>query len=298
MAEKWDDKFDYLSATRSLYHNQDCWRFLVRDVWGIDHTPCSVVDFGCGFGWMGLFLMPMLAAGSRYIGIDLAEPLLRKGASIFAVRPWQAGFVRGDASAAPIRNSRFDVAIAHTLMMHLPEPRRALAEMIRVTRDGGLLIACEVNRNAINALMHVHETDEQDYAPLAMHQAMNGNTRCATGVDYNIGMKMPVLMHHAGLRDVQARISDAVRLSFPPLDTPEKQQVFEAICDDGLGVYPTDDQTFDRFLAILTARGAPVDEAATELRREMHNDYRRTGRRYHIVQPGLITISSGTVAKR
>ena len=30
----------------------------------------------------------------------------------------------------------------------------------------------------------------------------------------------------------------------------------------------------------------------------MRNDYRRRGREYHIVQPGLITISFGTVSKR
>jgi hypothetical protein len=169
--------------------------------------------------------------------------------------------------------------------------------MIRVTRDGGLVITCEASRNAMNALLHVHETDEQERMPLAMFQAMNATIRRQTGVDYNIGMKMPVLMHQAGLRDVQARISDAVRLLFPPIDTPEKERVFNAVCDDGLGAEPADEESFRRTVAALTARGVREEDAAAELRREMNNDYRHRGRDYHIVQPGLITVSFGTVSK-
>ena len=56
MPEAWDDQFERLSATRSNYHNADYWRFLVRDVWRLD-GPRRVIDFGCGYGWIGLFLM-------------------------------------------------------------------------------------------------------------------------------------------------------------------------------------------------------------------------------------------------
>jgi SAM-dependent methyltransferase len=100
MAEKWDDKFDYLSATRGIYHNQDYWRFLLRDVWRIDQRPCHIVDFGCGYGWAGLLLMPMLAAGSEYTGLDLSKPLLEKGRALFATLPYRTSFVRGDAAGA------------------------------------------------------------------------------------------------------------------------------------------------------------------------------------------------------
>src|SRR5208282_4390122 len=297
MTETWDNEFDRLREGRRLYHNEDYWRFLVREVWRIDQRPCSIVDFGCGFGWVGLFLLPMLAPGSEYTGLDSSEALLEKGRALFAPLPWRATFLHSDACATPLEDSRFDVAVAHTVMMHLPRAREALAEMIRVTRDGGLVITGDANRNAINALIHVHETDEQDHSPLSVFQAMNASIRRRTGVDYNIGMKMPVLMHQAGLRDVQARISDAVRTVFPPHDTPEKQRAFKSMCDDGLGSCPTDEEGFARDVAFLTARGMAEEDAAAELRREMKNDYRNRGRDYHIVQPGLITLSFGTVSK-
>jgi SAM-dependent methyltransferase len=216
----WDDKADLLSATRPLYHNEDYWRFLVREVWRLDDRPRRLADFGCGYGWAGLFLMPMLAAGSEYTGLDRSAPLLEKGRALFAQSaPCEARFVLGDATLTPFKDDHFDVAFAHALLMHLPDAKAALAEMIRVTRDGGLVIACDASHNAINALIHVHETEEQDQAPLSLFQAMNADLRRRTGIDHNIGMKTPVLMHQAGLRDVEARVSDAVRLSFPPLDT-------------------------------------------------------------------------------
>lgn len=299
MTEIWDDKADHLAASRTRFHNEDYWRFLVREVWRIDRDPCRLADFGCGAGWGGLFLMPMLAAGSDYTGVDRSEPLLEQARARFAALPYGARFFHGDVSAAaPFEDDQFDVSFAHTVMMHLPEPRRTLAEMIRVTRDGGLVITGDASRNAINALIHVHETDSQDHVPLSLFQAMNAETRRRSGVDYNIGMKMPVLMHQAGLRDVQARVSDAVRLVFPPLDTPAKENLFQGVCDDGLGGYPADEESFQRTLAALVARGAPEAAAAAELRREMAGDYRRRGRDYHTVQPGLITLSFGWVSKR
>jgi SAM-dependent methyltransferase len=277
-------------------HNEDYWRFLVRDVWRLDRAPVRLVDFGCGYGWAGLFLLPMLAPGSTYTGLDRSQPLLDRGKELFAAAGRDATLVQGDATETAFDDGQFDVTFAHALTMHLPHAEKALAEMIRVTRDGGLVITCDASRNAINALIHVHETDEQEHSPLALFQRMNTHTRRQSGVDYNIGMKMPVLMHKAGLQDVGARVSDAVRLSFPPLDTPEKERVFGAICDSGMGVVP-DEASFQRTVEHLMGRGLTEDEAAGELRREIRNDYRHKGRDYHIVQPGLMTISFGTVRR-
>ena len=297
MTGTWDDKYDLLSATRPNYHNEDYWRFLVRDVWGMADGPRRVVDFGCGFGWMGLFLTPMLAVGSEYTGLDRSAALIARGRSLVAERGPAHRFVVGDANAAPFDDDQFDVAIAHALLMHLPDPGRALEEMIRVTRDGGLVVTCDASHNAINALMHVHETDEQDNTPLSLFQAMNAGLRRRTGVDHNIGMKTPVLMRQAGLRGVQARISDAVRLSFPPLDTPEKDRLFTSICDDGLALSPMDEARFEQAVLSMMARGAPRAAEEAELWREINNDYRTLGRDFHIVAPGLIAISFGTVSK-
>src|SRR5580704_5924805 len=118
MTEIWDDKGDFLAATRGMYHNADYWRFLLRDVWGVDAAPRRLVDFGCGFGWMGTLLMPMLAAGSDYTGIDISTPLLERGRAMSL--GYRTTFVEGDACATPFGDGAFDIAVCHALLMHLP----------------------------------------------------------------------------------------------------------------------------------------------------------------------------------
>ncbi len=297
MAEVWDDKFAYLRETRRMLHNEDYWRFLVREVWRIDQAPVRVVDFGCGYGWAGAFLLPMLAEGSSYTGLDRSVPLLEQGRAMFAALPYPATFVESDANKVPLPDGAFDVAIAHAVLMHLPDPAGALAEMVRVTRDGGLVITCDASHNAINAMLHVDETDEQEHTPLKLWQSMEAAVRRRTGGDGNLGMKTPVLMQKAGLVDVEARVSDAVRLSFPPVDTPEKRRVLQALLQDGLGGYPTDAVSFEQAVDRLVANGADEDAAAAELQRQMANDYRETLGGYHVVQPGLMTISYGRVRR-
>lgn len=70
----WGEKLDYLQSTRTQFWNDDYLEFLVKYVWNIDQ-PQNIVDFGCGYGYLGLKLLPLLPAGSTYTGIDIAEPL-------------------------------------------------------------------------------------------------------------------------------------------------------------------------------------------------------------------------------
>src|ERR1700677_2446067 len=133
--------------------------------------------------------------------------------------------------------------------------------MVRVTRPGGLVIACDASHNAINAMLHIHETDEQAKTPLALWQTMEAHWRASHGADGNLGMKTPVLMRQAGLTEIEARVSDAVRTSFPPVDTPQKARTLKALLDDGLGGYPTDEASFQRTVAAFVGRGVTEADA-------------------------------------
>jgi SAM-dependent methyltransferase len=298
VAESWDDKAEYLEGSRPLYHNADYWRFLIREVWRVGDAPVRMIDFGCGYGWAGFFLLPLLPAGSSYFGFDISEPLLREGRPKFARTGLDAVLARGDAAAAPAADGAFDIAFAHAVLMHLPNRTKALAEMIRVTRPGGLVVTCDSSHNGVNALLHVHETDEQEATPLGLWQRMEAHARRTRGGDGNLGYKTPVLMRQAGLVDIGARVSDAVTLSFPPVDTPEKERVLTALLSDGFGGYPSDEASLRRAVASFVEYGADAAEAEAELRRQMANDYRRTARDYHIVQPAVMAISYGRVPPR
>lgn len=53
----WNKKLDYLLRTRKSYWNDDYVHFLISHVWKIDQ-PVSVLDCGCGYGFLGLLLLP------------------------------------------------------------------------------------------------------------------------------------------------------------------------------------------------------------------------------------------------
>jgi len=290
----WDSSADYLQECRILQHNEDYLEFLVQRVWKLEQ-PCRLVEFGCGFGKMGLVLLPLLAPGSSYTGFDISSTLLSRGHQVWTDQPWQARFCEGNIFAAPFASRLFDVTLAHTVLMHVPQPEQALQEMVRVTREGGLVIACEANRNAHTALLHIAETNHQETTPLELFQTINRGIRDRTGVDHNIGAKLPVLMHKAGLQQVQMRVSDAARFLYPPVNSAEKQRLFQAICDEGYGQPQPDAEQRQRWLAKLVDNGISELDARAEIERELDEDFLHKGADYHTVYTSLLTWSFGIV---
>jgi ubiquinone/menaquinone biosynthesis C-methylase UbiE len=290
----WDDADEYLRQCYILQHNNDYLEFLVTRVWKLDRA-CRLAEFGCGSGKMGLQLMPLLAQGSTYTGIDQSPELVSKGTQACAHAPWQAEFHEGSIYHTPFADRAFDVSMTHTVLMHVPQPEQVLREMIRVTRPKGLVIACEANRNAHTAILHIDEPNHQEVVPLELFQTINREIRKRTGVDHNIGAKLPVLMHKAGLKEIQIRVSDAARFLCPPLDTDYKHRLFKAICDEGYGQPRPDDEQRAKWKANLMGFGISEQDAEAEIARELEEDFLNKGERYHTVYASLLTWCFGVV---
>ncbi len=300
----WDGKLDYLLNSRflgpdfheHLHHNDDYLEFLVRTVWKLDKVS-RIVDFGCGFGYLGLKLLPLLPKGSSYVGVDISDKLLEAGKKLFAGRPYEAEFIRSDVHKVPLEDNAFDVACCHAVLMHVPRPQEVIAEMIRVTRNAGMVITCEANRNAHTALFHIDELNEQESTPLGFFQTLNKGLKAHTGVDYNIGVKIPLLLHKAGLKNVGARISDCVRLLFPPVNTEFKEHLYKGICDEGYGSPKPDEKGKEEWKQHLIRHGISPEDAEKEIQRELDRDFLNNGKSYHTIYPGLLSFSFGTVDK-
>lgn len=293
----WDTTHEYLRQCFVLQHNPDYLEFLVRRVWKLDRV-CRLAEFGCGAGKMGLQILPLLPPGSTYTGLDQSAQLIAQGREVWANTPWPAEFREGSIYETPFPDHTFDVTLIHTVLMHVPYPEIALREMIRVTRPGGWVIACEANRNAHTALLHIEETNHQETTPLELFQTINREIRKRTGVDHNIGIKIPVLMHRAGLSQIQARLSDAVRFLFPPLDTEDKKRLFKAICDEGYGQPRPDDEQRARWLANLIGYGISELDAQAEIDRELEEDFLTKGSDYHTVYASTLTWCFGIVPQK
>ena len=289
----WDGKAGSLESSRILFHNDDYLEFLVTRVWRIDQ-PSRVVDFGCGYGRFGQMLLPYFPAGSTYTGFDQSPDLIARAREIFGDK---AEFVVGSVHDAPYADDSFDIAISQAVFTHIPNVMGAIREMVRVTRDGGLVITCDTNRNAHNALLHIEELNTQETTPMSLIQTVNREIRRQTGVDHNIGIKTPILMHKAGLKNVGARISDSVRLILPAIESEYDEAVFRGMCEQGLDPGISTDEQRAKFKAFLMKYGLSEEDAEKEIEKELAWDFRAKGREYHTVYPMLLSFSFGTVEK-
>src|SRR5262245_53952441 len=92
----------------------------------------DVLEVGVG---TGLVLMRISRFAKRATGVDLSPKMLEKA------RERGLDVVEGSAIDLPFDDATFDVTCSFKVLPHIPEIDRALAEMTRVTKSGGVIIA-------------------------------------------------------------------------------------------------------------------------------------------------------------
>jgi ubiquinone/menaquinone biosynthesis C-methylase UbiE len=105
----------------------------------------SVLDCGCGTGEM-LALMSGLTAPGLACGGDLSNAMLeeaRRRAEAAGARHLR--FEPMDVQSLPFPDGSFDRVLATQLLVHVPDPRRALQEMCRVTAPNGIVAIADTD---------------------------------------------------------------------------------------------------------------------------------------------------------
>ncbi len=88
----------------------------------------TILDAGCAFG----FGSKGLAKDYRVFGIDANAAEVARTPETFA------GRIAGSLTALPFPDASFDAFICLEVLEHIPEPRRAVEEIARVVRPGGV----------------------------------------------------------------------------------------------------------------------------------------------------------------
>ena len=83
-------------------------------------------------GWMTL--------DADYTAIDLSGTMLKQGSDMMSAAGVPVDLVLGDAMELPFQTGSFDVVLSYGAVNGLTDPARAIAEMTRVARPGGLLL--------------------------------------------------------------------------------------------------------------------------------------------------------------
>jgi SAM-dependent methyltransferase len=117
-------------------------RAVVLDLAGPLHGR-DVLDVGCGDG---AYALAAARAGARVTGLDRSAAVLDAARAGAASEGLALDLQVGDATALPFAAARFDVVLAVTVLCFVDEPARAVAEMARVLRPGGVLVLGELGR--------------------------------------------------------------------------------------------------------------------------------------------------------
>lgn len=251
-----DREIAYLKRTRDSFWNDDYLEFLVEKVWKIV-TPINVVDFGCGYGFLGLKLLPLLPDGSTYTGIDINSNLIKEARSIFAQKPYKSEFIECDLYDYDV-TQKYDMAICQAVLRHMSEPYEILQKMTRSVLNNGLVICVENNREFEQAGLLISELEYNPIGITNVWQQLWKSELQNQGRDYAFGMKIPFFMSELGLHDIDIRINDKMNFICPEKDN-YKELLDDFLKSKNLDNALTDDK-IENLLSHFMNRGVSRSE--------------------------------------
>jgi ubiquinone/menaquinone biosynthesis C-methylase UbiE len=150
-----------------------------------------MLDVGCGTGVLEKDLMSQYQ--TRVFGLDLDAQALQF-ARTYAP---SSIFISGDAIALPFASGNFDITFCHFVLLWIQDVHQALAEMVRVTRPNGYVIA----------LAEPDYGGRIDYPDeLSQLGRWQQESLLQQGANPCMGRELRALFHQSGLKNVEAGV--------------------------------------------------------------------------------------------
>jgi SAM-dependent methyltransferase len=128
----WSEELEALHEESSRDHFIDVWtrRAMLARLGSLGERP-TVLDLGCSSGYL-LEDLRSAIPDAALIGVDLVAAGLRKAHE----KVPEATLLQADACALPLEDESTDALLSANLLEHVPDDKRALAEIFRILRHG------------------------------------------------------------------------------------------------------------------------------------------------------------------
>ena len=136
-------RYDLLAEVLSFGQNKRWRRAMVEGLLSLDPAPARVLDVATGTA--GVALMLTDRSDATVTGVDITQPMLRRGRDLVARRGRapRIRLVAGRAEQLPFRDHTFDALTFTYLLRYVANPAATLRELSRVVRPGGAVASLE-----------------------------------------------------------------------------------------------------------------------------------------------------------
>jgi SAM-dependent methyltransferase len=157
------------------------------------------LDVGCGTGALSETILE-LALPASVSGVDTSEEFIDHARTTFESQ--SARFEVGEGEALPFESASFDVVVSGLALNFVPHPQQAVAEMVRVTRLGGVVAAYVWDYAGKMELIRYFWDVATELDPMALSFDEGGR--------FPVCQPTPLadLFREAGSRDVEVRSID------------------------------------------------------------------------------------------
>ena len=160
-----------------------------------------VADLGCGIGMVTGLLSELVGPSGHAIGVDVSRAQLAEAHAHLNGRGANTSFVEASAMDTGLPRESFDLVYCRFLLIHLPDPSRALREMRALLKPKGILV-CEDG--------DLTSSGSEPPSALGAFADLWGRLGPKRGVDYTLGRRLYHMVAAAGFQVPQITFNQPV----------------------------------------------------------------------------------------
>lgn len=202
------EAIDQYTADRLLYWNNDYLEFLVKQVWQLNH-PVKIAEINCGNGILASQIMPHLHEDSTYTGFDKNTDMIENPYKTVQSMS-NVNLLSNDSLKKYLEH--FDVVICQGYLRHLSNPSDGIETMKKILKPNGLLICHEENRPFENTGLLLGNLSDSSFEKGIFLEKLWQTEMIKEGRDYRVGLRLPIILKEAKLKNIECRMNDKMNL--------------------------------------------------------------------------------------